>query len=61
LGGRAVLSVMMHTPWKRSFETVPPLQRCSFVSLAESWGAMVRQNISARIGESKTTEAADAA
>ena len=59
LGGRACLSALRLTMWSRSFESVPPLSRCSFVSLADQWLPNIRRDIERRMGdEQKTTEAA---
>lgn len=56
VGRIALLTALGETPWRRDFEMIPPNRRTDFAALIEGWGAMVENNIRARLGE--TDEAA---
>ena len=58
LGEICARAALMKTPWARAVEIVPPLQRRDFKSLIDGWAAQIEQNINARLGETKQTEAA---
>jgi hypothetical protein len=50
LGGRAILTQMMLTPWARSFEHIAPNQRATFTTLVEDWSRLIRSNAVQRLG-----------
>jgi hypothetical protein len=52
LGTRCVLTALAATPFRRNFETIPPLSRRSFSSLIETWCSTIQS----RLGEQQTNE-----
>jgi hypothetical protein len=58
LGGRVLLGALSKTPFRRNFETVPPLERDrSMARIAEQWSDTVERSIKQRLGD-QTDEAA---
>jgi hypothetical protein len=45
LGGLALRSALMMTPWSRHFERVGPLERKTFCGLTQAWTPMVERHI----------------
>jgi hypothetical protein len=59
LGGRVLLAAMSRTPFRRNFETLPPLERDrSMTQVVNQWAATVERSISERLGEQSNNEAA---
>jgi chromosome segregation ATPase len=54
----AVKTVLMQLPYPREFEHLAPSSRTSFGHAIARWQAMLLENITARLSEAKTTEAA---
>jgi hypothetical protein len=58
LGGRVLLGAMGKTPFRRNFETLPPLERDrSMAAIIEQWCTTVERTITQKLG-AKETEAA---
>ena len=58
LGTRVLLGALSKTPFRRGFETVPPLERDrSMARIAEQWSDTVERSIKQRLGD-QTDEAA---
>jgi hypothetical protein len=58
LGGRVLLGALSKTPFRRSFETLPPLERDrSMARIAQQWSDTVERSIAQRLGD-QTNEAA---
>jgi hypothetical protein len=58
MGGRVLLGALGKTPFRRNFETLPPLERDrSMARIAEQWSATVERSVKQRLGE-QTTEVA---
>jgi predicted glycosyl hydrolase (DUF1957 family) len=53
LGARALMSALQKTPWAREFSPIAPNERRTFSALVESWGASVRNNVAARLGNKR--------
>lgn len=53
LGGRALMSALQRTPWAREFSPIAPNERRTFTALGETWGASVRNNVAARLGNKR--------
>ena len=58
LGSRALLAPCGQTPWRRSFETLPPRERYRFAELVEGWASTIERGLDAR---EQRKESADAA
>jgi hypothetical protein len=61
LGGRVLLGVLSKTPFRRNFETLPPLERDrSMARIVAQWSDTVKRSIQQRLGDqtTNTTEAA---
>jgi hypothetical protein len=58
LGGRVLLGALSKTPFRRNFETLPPLERNrTMTQVAQQWGDTVERSIQQRLGD-PTNEAA---
>jgi hypothetical protein len=58
LGGRVLLGALSKTPFRRNFETLPPLERNrTMMQVAQQWGDTVERSIQQRLGD-QTNEAA---
>jgi hypothetical protein len=58
MGGRVLLGALGKTPFRRNFETLPPLERDrSMARIADQWFATVERGVKQRLGE-QTTEVA---
>jgi hypothetical protein len=58
LGGRVLLGALSKTPFRRNFETLPPLERDrSMARIVQQWSDTVERSIRERLGD-QTTEAA---
>jgi hypothetical protein len=51
LGGQALLTGIMATPWAKRYPLLPPDQRRSFRVLVDGWAAMIEQRIRIQFGE----------
>ena len=52
LGGRVLLGALSKTPFRRNFETVPPLERDrSMARIAQQWSDTVERSIQQRLGD----------
>jgi hypothetical protein len=52
LGTRVLLGALSKTPFRRGFETVPPLERDrSMARIAQQWGDTVERSIQQRLGD----------
>ena len=61
LGGRVLLGALSKTPFRRNFETLPPLERDrSMARIVAQWSDTVERSIQQRLGDqtTNTTEAA---
>jgi hypothetical protein len=59
LGGRVLLAGLSKTPFRRNFETVPPLERNRTMSaIVQQWSDTVERSIQQRLGD-QTIEAAE--
>jgi hypothetical protein len=59
LGGRVLLGAMSRTPFKRNFETLPPLERSrSMAGIVEQWCTTIERQIAERLGEQTTNNEA---
>jgi hypothetical protein len=61
LGGRVLLGALGKTPFRRNFETLPPLERDrSMARIVQQWSDTVERSIQQRLGDeqSSKTEAA---
>jgi hypothetical protein len=47
LGGIALRSALMNTPWQRHFERVGPMEQKTFAVLMQSWSPMIERHIAA--------------
>jgi hypothetical protein len=55
MGGRVLLGALSKTPFRRNFETLPPLERDrSMARIAEQWSATVERGVKPRLGEQTT-------
>jgi hypothetical protein len=62
LGGRCLLGALSKTPFRRNFETVPPLERDrSMARIAQQWGDTVERSIQQRLGDEQTNKPDEAA
>jgi hypothetical protein len=62
LGGRVLLGALSKTPFRRNFETLPPLERDrSMARIAQQWGDTVERSIQQRLGDDQTTNTTEAA
>jgi hypothetical protein len=60
LGGRVLLAGLSKTPFRRNFETVPPLERNrSMARITQQWSDTVERSIQQRLGDQTTIEAAE--
>jgi hypothetical protein len=57
LGGLALRSALMMTPWSRHFERVGPLEKKTFCGLIQAWTPMIERHIAA-LEQTDTDEAA---
>jgi len=58
LGGRVLLGALSKTPFRRNFETLPPLERNrSMAAIAQGWSDTIERDIKQRLGD-PTNEAA---
>jgi hypothetical protein len=57
LGGLALRSSLMMTPWSRHFERVGPMEKKTFSGLMQAWTPMIERHI-ASLEQTDTTEAA---
>jgi hypothetical protein len=58
LGGRCLLGALGKTPFRRNFETLPPLERNrSMARIVQQWSDTVERSIQQRLGD-QTNEAA---
>jgi hypothetical protein len=58
LGGRVLLGALSRTPFRRDFETLPPLERNRTMSaIVQQWSDTVERSIQQRLGD-QTNEAA---
>jgi hypothetical protein len=58
LGGRVLLGALSKTPFRRNFETLPPLERDrSMARIVQQWADTVERSLAQRLGDS-TNEAA---
>jgi hypothetical protein len=52
LGGRVLLGALSRTPFRRNFETLPPLERDrSMARIAQQWSDTVERSIQQRLGD----------
>jgi hypothetical protein len=52
LGGRVLLGALSKTPFRRNFETLPPLERDrSMARIAQGWSDTVERDIKQRLGD----------
>jgi hypothetical protein len=52
MGGRVLLGALSKTPFRRNFETLPPLERNrSMARIADQWSATVERGLQQRLGE----------
>jgi hypothetical protein len=58
LGGLALKTALMETPWAKEFEHIAPNQRRSFKALVSAWHDQLMPGITARLGETKQEEQA---
>jgi hypothetical protein len=61
LGGRVLLGALSKTPFRRNFETLPPLERNrTMTAVVQQWSDTVERSIAQRLGDEQTnkTEAA---
>jgi hypothetical protein len=62
LGGRVLLGALSKTPFRRNFETVPPLERDrSMARIVAQWCDTVERSIQQRLGDGQTTNTTEAA
>jgi len=62
LGGRVLLGALSKTPFRRNFETVPPLERDrSMARIAQGWSDTVERSIAQRLGDDQTNKPDEAA
>jgi hypothetical protein len=62
LGGRVLLGALSKTPFRRNFETLPPLERDrTMTQVVQQWAQTVERNIQQRLGDqtNKMIEAAE--
>jgi hypothetical protein len=58
LGGRVLLGALSKTPFRRNFETLPPLERNrTMAAVAQQWSDTVERSLAQRLGD-QTNEAA---
>ena len=58
LGGRVLLAGLSKTPYRRNFETLPPLERNrTMTAVVQQWSTTVERSIAQRLSDS-TNEAA---
>jgi len=53
LGGQALQTAVLATPWGKRYQLLPPDQRRSFRTLVDDWSTMIEQRINAQLGEQK--------
>ena len=52
LGGRVLLGALSKTPFRRNFETLPPLERDrSMARIAQQWSDTVERDLQRRLGD----------
>jgi hypothetical protein len=62
LGGRVLLAAMSKTPFRRNFETLPPLERDrSMAAIVEQWCTTVERSITQKLGGTKDKDTEQAA
>jgi hypothetical protein len=61
IGSRALLAACGQTPWRRSFETLPPRERYRFGQVVDGWGGTIENGLDAREKNEQPKESADAA
>src|SRR5262249_15431982 len=50
LGSRAILGMIINSPYAKDFPHIAPAERKSFATFTEAWAAMIERHVNTKLG-----------